>query len=240
MIFARLPSLQAVAFALRFVAEQSLFEFFNIPDDKYVDSYTAIEYKEPHFHYSLIPQGNWELNGYFQSEKYFKHCADKIKDLFRIKVGQGETSYKPLPGCAVHVRGNDYLQLKDHHYNLEKEYYANAFIQASKAGINRFVVFTDDKVHAMKVLPVMYKWEFLHTSHEITDLLAMIRFENIIMANSSFSWWAAWLGEKKNIFSPPRNRWFGKLKSHYNVNDLYCDNWQIVDYEPIKQTMVHQ
>lgn len=198
--------------------------FKNIPQEKYIDEYALPEYKEPHFHYSVIPQGHWHLIGYFQSEKYFSHCKELVKKMFTLK------EQKPIKGCAIHVRGGDYLTLKDYHYNLTSDYYTDAVIKVQEeTGINQFIVFTDDPKHAMTVLPKMYKWEFLHTGHEVTDLLAMSRFENLIIANSSFSWWGAWLGAQKSVYAP--GVWFGEKKKHYITTDLCCDGWNIIEHK---------
>lgn len=211
-------------------------DYFSIPDEKYIDSYELPRYKEPHFHYSPMPENmfpdlNVELFGYFQSELYFKHCERKIRMYFRNKFPVSEI----LEGAgAIHIRGGDYLQLSEHHYNLEPEYYHAAIGQS---GLESFCVFTDDIPHAQKILKGV-KREFFYLANssvkmnDTYDFFQMSKFPVIIMANSSYSWWAQWLNPNINkvVYAPPPHKWFGEKKSHYITDDLYCDNWEVVNY----------
>lgn len=185
-------------------------------------------YHEPTFHYTEINKTNVELYGYFQSEKYFSHCENKIRTMFapapkvleKIKWKYGHL-LKKQNTCSVHVRRNDYLELSEYHYNLETEYYTT-IMQMFPAF--HYVCFSDDIEWCKKNIPAQ---EFIHDSVAV-DLHLMSMMKNNIIANSSFSWWAAWLNRNKEkmIFAPPKNKWFGVKKSHLCVDDLYCnDKW---------------
>lgn len=207
-------------------------EYFSIPDEKYIDSHELPRYKELNFHYSPIPKfDNLELFGYFQSELYFKHCERKIRMYFRNRFPVSEI---PEGAGAIHIRGGDYLNLSEYHYNLEPEYYHAAIGQS---GLELFYVFTDDKPHAQKILKGINR-QFVYfdslakskEANDVYDLFQMSKFPVIIMANSSYSWWAQWLNPNMNkvVYAPPK--WFGEKKSHYITDDLYCDNWEVVNY----------
>lgn len=205
-------------------------DYFSIPETAYVDSYALPRFTEPRFDYYMISPGDWQLFGYFQSEKYFKHCQNQIRKLFaapskieeKIKWKYRETLSKET--CAVHVRRGDYLNLSEYHYNLEPEYYTTAIrrMQTLKPEIH-FVCFSDDPKWCKENIP----------AHTFIQDEAMIEFhlmsycKDFIIANSSFSWWASWLSGNKDkiVYAPPKNKWFGEKKKHLNVNDLYCENW---------------
>lgn len=184
-------------------------------------------FHEPCFHYHSISQNNIELFGYFQSERYFKNCEGKIRAMFypsnriyeKIKW-KYETLINKRNTCSIHVRRGDYLNLSEHHYNLEKEHYTS-IIEMFPAF--HYVCFSDDIAWCKENIPAQ---DFIHDSTAI-DFHLMSMMKNHIIANSSFSWWASWLctNNDKMIFAPPKNKWFGEKKKHLNVNDLYCDNW---------------
>lgn len=190
------------------------------------------KWKEGHFRYEEIAKDNVSLEGYFQSEKYFIHCKDKIKDLFKPNKEIGEymdDKYAQLFDanktlCGVHVRRGDYLKLPDYHYNLEKEYYQGIM----KAYSGHYVIFSDDIDWCKDNLtaPLI---TFIDSGKDIVDFFLMTKLHNWIIANSSFSWWASYLGKKKGsmIFAPPKHKWFGEKKRHLNVDDLYMDDWII-------------
>lgn len=210
-------------------------DYFNIPEDRYVDQYAEPRYEEPHFHYALIPDGNWQLFGYFQSKKYWAHCEDKILEYFSLK--HSKTYPKELQDiCAIHVRGGDFVkptfakegsQIGGHenHYNLTKEYYDKA---KELSGFKKFVCYTDDMLHASKLVDVMAIVQGSRTNDKQTanDLFEMAQYGGLIMANSSYSWWAAMLGKEKKVIAP--KQWFGKSKSHYNTSDLYLPEWTAI------------
>lgn len=216
--------------------------YFSIPNNNF-GNVLLTQYKEPTFHYSEIPQGDFELIGYFQSKKYWEHCEDLVKEYFipsakmlnMLTANQSST----LADCiSIHIRGGDYVVPRftaeggqiggaEYHYNLESEYYAHAM---TAAGLNnRFAIFSDDVPYAKQFYPE----QDIISNSGILDFFLMQRCKDNIIANSSFSWWASELNRNPNkrIFAPPKSRWFGEKKRHLNVDDLYCDNWTIVDYD---------
>lgn len=207
-------------------------EYFNIPDDKYIDEYALPRYKEPHFHFSIIPNQSCELFGYFQSKKYWAHCEKQVRELFKPSAkmqkwldANDKKWYYELPNdCAMHVRRGDYLNLKEYHYNLEEAYYREAIYQSN----GNVTIFTDDRT---KPLQGFEQFRHCPNMDDIQEFFLMIQFHVFIIANSSFSWWASFLSERgKKIFAPPKNKWFGEKKKHYLVDNLYLPEWTIVNY----------
>ena len=193
-------------------------KYFNIPEDRFTEERQHMKYKEPFFHYSLIPFGSYELFGYFQSPKYFNHCEYKIRELFSPKKQYPDMSNV----TAIHVRGGDYLRLSEYHYNLQSDYYAQAM---NAMGLdNQFAIFSDDAKHAKTMFPEAD----IISGDEIDDFFLMAQCKNFIIANSSYSWWAAYLGKhpEKKVIAP--KNWFGELKKDYITRDLYCENWTVI------------
>ena len=87
-----------------------------------------------------------------------------------------------------------------------------------------FLVFSDDIQWSMKNL-VGNNLRFFSHNH-FYDLCMMSLCDAHIIANSSYSWWGAWLGNKERVVAP--ERWFGEALNHKNIKDVYCENWVII------------
>lgn len=174
------------------------------------------EYMEPKFNYVEIPKfdSDVRLVGYFQSLKYFKD----FKDEFVAKLWLPES---PIfkDSVAVHIRRGDYLTNAHIHYVCDTEYFKENIKDFSNKQIH---VFTDSKDFVQKEF-----WDqdiqIIETESELGDLTAMANHDNMIISNSSFSWWASLLGIKKEkIFVP--NRWFNNFQQH---DDIYRTDFTI-------------
>jgi hypothetical protein len=192
---------------------------------------------EDHFHFYenlfKIPD-NSNLNGYYQTEKYFSHCEDQIKKLFTFKTHVIEESklekdkinsfFGNLELVSIHVRLGDYVNLQDYHTVQSSEYYTKAiehFIDKQYG----FVVFSDDIETCKKIFPPSFY--FSESNKDYVDLYLMSNCSHNIIANSTFSWWAACLNsnENKKIIAP--KNWFGPAYSYNITKDLYCKDWII-------------
>lgn len=189
-------------------------------------------YQEPDFHYNEIPNiaNNVYLNGYFQSEKYFKDNSSEIRNLFSFPeeyVNNTKVKYKDLLSqntCSIHVRRGDYLGSPNHHPTQNMNYYMKAIKQMPKDSI--FLIFSDDIAWCKANFPDLpEKFVFIDGNLDHEDLLLMSLCNNNIICNSTFSWWGAWLNanENKKVIIP--SQWFGPAYAHYNTDDLYCENW---------------
>lgn len=173
-------------------------------------------YKEPEFSYQPIPfQDNTCLHGYFQSEKYFADYRNEILTAFRIP-------YKPLKGVvSIHVRRGDYLQFADKHPPITKEY----LHEAIKLFPNyNFLVFSDDMKWCREILTGP-QFSFAEKNTPLKDIELMSGCEHNIIANSSFSWWGAWLNQNPDKIVIAPNVWFGPGNDHLNTKDLIPESW---------------
>jgi hypothetical protein len=186
---------------------------------------------------SKLPLGS-TLRGYFQSWKYFEEHAKKIRSQIHDLVNPSDwyqTSHVEFQDqeewVAVHVRRGDYLNsgTRGVHGILGNSYYTNAIkqIDAHFGHEVPLKVFSDDH-SAAKVLfqESERRIEFVEehpNSNPIESMLLMSQGSGIIAANSSFSWWAAWLGDStpRPVIVP--NPWF-QSKS-FNQEDLFLQHW---------------
>jgi len=177
-------------------------------------------YHEPSFEYSSIPlDTNLYLVGYFQSEKYFVDYKPEIKRLFDVDQ-PGDMLKNTI---SLHVRRGDYLNAQDNHPCLSMEYYSEALKEFPEE--LKVLVFSDD-ITWCKSNFIGDRFEFVEGQKDHEDLLKMICCSDHIIANSSFSWWGAWLsGEGGKVIAP--KKWFGP-KGPADSSDLIPKKWKRV------------
>jgi len=172
------------------------------------------------------------LTGYYQSEKYFIDKQEEIREMFSCPpeiLAFIERNYKKLlqrdNSCAVHIRRGDYLKYKEYHNNLNLDYYKACF---DKMKGKHFVFFSDDIQWCKKNFKTLES-TFVDSGSDIIDFYLMSNLKNHIIANSSYSWWAAWLNkrEHKTVLAP--RRWFGQKNSDFVTKDLIPSSWEIID-----------
>lgn len=177
---------------------------------------------------------NTSLYGYFQTEKYFSRYRDIILNQFRFKDDyrkKAELLFSDIrnysgnkPVVSLHVRRGDYLMYQDHHPSCSFEYYSKATEKIkSLLGDCVFVIFSDDTLWCSD----NFKGEdFKICSREdhFTEMCMMTLCDHNIIANSSFSWWGAWLNESMNKIVIAPEKWFGPAMNK-DTSDVYCKNW---------------
>jgi hypothetical protein len=194
-------------------------------------------WREPFYHYFPIPSAVTELNGYFQSSRYFADCSGEIRALFdphpSIKTAVA-TKYRDLitpSSCVVHIRRTDYIAASAYHEVCDKSWYnaALAEMEHRYSGSSiRFVVFSDDLewCYAPEQSDLWAGREvvFVDEPNECIALHLMSQFNRFIIANSTFSWWATWLStaEDKTVIAP--DRWFGPAGPQ-DFDDIYEPDW---------------
>lgn len=195
--------------------------------------------KEKQFHFDaniLKIKDNSYLEGNWQSEEYFKDIEFLIRKdfVFKEKVDKKNLSLvKKILNCnsiSIHIRRGDYTsdkQINAFHGVCELEYYKRAikFI-ATKIQDPYFFVFSDDIFWVKKNLPIAYPTYFMDNNvggKDYDDMRMMSLCAHNIIANSSFSWWAAWLNQnpRKIVISP--SKWF--KKTSINTNNLILQEW---------------
>lgn len=183
--------------------------------------------KEINFSNSKSPSSQIELiknniiyKGFFQSENYFKESKAYIFGLFKIKSVY-KTAFRkilknseiPNKYIVIHIRKGDY---KDYNFNLEINYYHKA-IQSIHKNENYYVFISDE--------PNIIQDEFgylnniyISFNEEIIDFQFLTNATICILANSSFSWWGAYLNSNNPIVIAPKF-WLGiNEKKEYPIN----------------------
>ena len=204
-------------------------------------SYAKI-YHEPSFEFNenLFKQNPPVLlEGYWQSEQYFINEAVAIRKAFSFPaLGATDENNEVLSvisaGCsvAVHVRRADYLhpEIAAQHGTCSEAYYKAAiqYIQSSFPSAI-FYFFSDDAAWVKKVFTDhLPKTVFIKNNTESDswkDMYLMSKCRHHIIANSSFSWWGAWLNDNldKKVIAP--KIWFADEKRNKATTDLIPANW---------------
>lgn len=217
--------------------------FKNVKRAKHDD--TFVKYDEPHFSYAEINTNtNLLIDGYFQSDKYFSHCADDIRNLFNFdqetkddvskKCVKIKEAFEVDELVCIHVRRGEYLLpgYNSVHITMPVTYYKNAMDLFPNCG---FVVISDDmnwcqnNLNGDKIAFCNSGYDFFTQPittdfNELFDMYLAIHCEHNIMSPSSFSWWGAWLGSSSKVVAPAP--WFG-AGGPPDYQDIYCDNWVI-------------
>jgi hypothetical protein len=173
-------------------------------------------YTEHSHRYSPIPTylKDVKLHGYWQSEKYFNDYREKVINLFGIPLQDDLKHY-----VAVHVRRGDYLEMANKHPTVTKEYINNAIEHIGKHYEPLF--FSDDIRWCMD----NFQGSFYENTNPIESIAAMSSCSHNIIANSSFSWWGAWLNPNPDKIVIAPKVWFGPGNSNLDPTDIYCENW---------------
>lgn len=151
-------------------------------------------------------EGDRYFEGYWQSEKYFVHIEEQVRGDFRFTLELDERSLSvlrdlPRPIVSVHVRRGDFLKYPN--LNICTPSYYNGAIAdlRAKGQAGSFLVFSEDPEYCRRELQtggvrtVYVDWNVGEDSWR--DMALMSMCDHNIIANSSFSWWGAWLGSKK-------------------------------------------
>ena len=194
---------------------------FGTPIPKYI-------FNERGFSYDQIPVADdLYLSGYFQSEKYFIKHAEDIRELFRcedteIKLREhiSQIDYT----CSIHVRRGDYLNYPNKHSQSPADYYNTAISLVKEQNTNAtFLVFSDD-IQWCKNHFVGTEYIFIEGFEDWEDLILMSLCDANIITNSTFSWWAAWLGERPNKLIIAPEKWYGP-EGPQDQQDIIPERW---------------
>lgn len=160
---------------------------------------------------------NVVLDGYWQSEKYFKEYRQAVLNEFRLP-------WTPMKGfVSVHVRRGDYLRLTNKHPYIGSGWIADAMAQFPGY---HFIFFSDDIPWCEKSFGHRSDVSFSKDRDELTDLTEMSYCEHHICSASTFSWWGAWLNQNpdKRIVMP--KLWFVPGHNGLNTDDIVPAEWE--------------
>jgi hypothetical protein len=192
--------------------------------------------KESYFHYDpqvLKGPKTVYLEGYWQSEKYFKAIEGILRKEFTFRCDI-DSRFKELAdkiqstnSVCVHVRRTDFLS-NSYHAVCEMDYYTRAEqIIVSKLPSPHLFIFSDDIEWCINNLKLNVASTFVRESFNDKDishcLHLMTRCKHYVISNSSFSWWAAWLNSEPQKLVVAPEKWFNDRS--VNTEDLIPDTW---------------
>lgn len=194
---------------------------------------------EPQFHYwSGINDLSEDcyLQGYWQSEKYFLDAALQIRGDFAFRLpinpknSELATEISQVNAVSLHVRRGDYVnnpKTTATHGLCSLDYYQKAIEYiAERMQQPHFYIFSDDIAWVKNNLNIGFPHKYVdcnHFSESYNDMRLMSLCKHNIIANSSFSWWGAWLNKNPNKIVIAPQRWF--KDSAINTKDLIPESW---------------
>lgn len=193
---------------------------------------------EPHFHYwSEITnlKKDCYLSGYWQSEKYFSEVISQIRTDFTFRLpleGKNKDLAKQIGqvnAVSLHVRRGDYVnnpKTTATHGLCSLDYYrASTKYIAERVQQPHFFIFSDDIEWVQSNLEIDFPSVYVQHNRgadSYNDMRLMSLCQHHIIANSSFSWWGAWLNPsvEKIVIAP--QKWFA---NQVNIKDLFPSGW---------------
>ena len=180
--------------------------------------------------------GDIYLEGYWQSENYFKSIKDVLDAEFTARVEVPERDLSLLNeivspnSVGLHVRRGNYASVPEvtkTHGLIDIDYYRTAVdIIKSKISAPVLFIFSDDIYWAKNNLSFDIPHFYVESNSErpaVDDLRLMSSCQHNIIANSTFSWWAAWLNKNENKLVIAPKRWFNDLS--ISSRDIIPSNW---------------
>ncbi len=210
--------------------------------------FTLIDEKKYEYYDWELKNGNYDLYGWLQTEKYFD--IQKVKTQFKFKTDiekKAIESYQEVlakKSILITVRRGDFIN-HPYYHQVSFKYYFLALIHNFPDWKERNILFTsDDMNYCKKHFSFLKNAYFIDDSDPIIHLIIGTKCDDYIISNSTFSWWTAWLGEKDDtkIIRPIKN--FRGLESQRkNDKDYFPERWMIFDEKkhkvPIKYSIVY-
>ena len=190
--------------------------------------------QEENFHFdeeffSLDKSKNQSLWGFFQTVKYFKHIEDEIREDFSFKneiIDECKEIIKEFNNpISLHIRRGDFIHNSGNHPPLGLDYYEKALSHFDDD--RDVIIFSDDTEWCMEQdIFESDRFAIAEGGNQFYDMCLMTLCNDHIIANSSFSWWGAWLANGNKVIAP--KQWFGENLKDKDTKDLYCDGWTLL------------
>jgi len=226
-------------------------QYFNIPESNYFFHYLQRGYfllvnkfkpvvivqdqaEEPEKTLALFAKDNILIDGFFQSEQYFKNVTEDIntqltvKEKFKTSIADFTKNTKE--NIVVHIRRTDYINwgndVLGYNLALPKSYYHNALLQIDTQ--NKNVIFISDDIGFTKENFNIPGTIYSENNTEIFDLQLLMNADYLIISNSTFAWWGAYLNKNvKAVYSP--QYWLGfKINKEWPAG-ITLNNWKQVN-----------
>jgi hypothetical protein len=244
-------SLEKLSIQRNYIAKKDLPWYENSSSNKYIDfifqkiknlvtPYNKYHFRENGFelfneNVLTLPDGTY-LDGYFQSDKYFREYSDIIRNDFEVSIPPSQENIlmiekiQSVNPVSLHIRRGDYVKNSNTqalHGLCNAEYYQKSIAYIAERVENPvFFVFSDDIAWAkenMKTGFEQYFIDFNDASQNHEDIRLMKHCKHHIIANSTFSWWGAWLNPSSEKIVTMPSIWFSGYT--YDTRDLYPDGW---------------
>jgi hypothetical protein len=182
----------------------------------------------------VSPVKSMYLNGFWQSEKYFSTIRPilindlKLTSQLSLNAQFWQSKICDSNAVSVHIRRGDYiLNSAAHNFHgvCDIDYYKTCIEQIKTKLINcHFFFFSDDIEWAKLTFSYLDKSDFVTLCSNKEDLYLMSICRHNIIANSTFSWWGAWLNENENKIVYAPKRWFND--EQIDTSDLIPSSWE--------------
>ena len=193
---------------------------------------------------------NVNVHGYLQTEKYFSHISDEIREDFTFKKEYLEpcqdiiNSLETSP-IFLHIRRTDAVGREEYHPILKLDYFKAAlsnwqdetpvFVFTDDLEWCKSQTFFEDDRFLFNESNGRYSYKTIDGTGRMqntllpqVDLCLMSLCSGAIIANSSFSWWGAWLQNGRGpVIAPDPKNWFGSKLSHLDTSDIVPETWTI-------------
>jgi len=221
----------------------------NIIPIKEINQNITSRHNEPSFAYHNIPEtsGILEINGYFQSWKYFEGFEKDVQNSLTFQQSYLDNALSKMSKDTIkiclHVRwgdiydrktGGGHKGIENYHPVMTLEYYENALnVILNETKIDEILVFTDNTdtkefiTGKFEKFGIAVKY-FDYSDDFITDFIAQSLCDHFIIANSSFSWWSSFLGRNENkiVCCPNEEDWFGPSYKNHDRSLLLPSSWK--------------
>ncbi len=211
---------------------------FTILMEKIKPAFKRRIYKEADYTFDtnfFSAKDNIYLKGYRQSEKYFSPIKDQIRRGFQFNnevikaVAAKASELKSLNSVSIHIRRGDYSNpiVRNYHGILGAAYYQQAIrYMESNVSECQFYIFSDDpewvKTNLKFDAPVQIV-SGVETKNHFEDFYLISQCKHQVIANSTFSWWAAWLNPNPDKIVIAPEKWFNNAP--YDTRDLIPESW---------------
>jgi len=188
----------------------------------------------------------WEINKTLPKRLFLNDCSGNQELFDRIKVNLNKDftlkdKYlnmidklyikKIKVSIGIHIRGGDYIsKFSNIYYIPNRQYYINAVKKVnSDAGHQDIYIFTNEHSY-VKSLDLPFNYEMIHDDYkDYQQFYLLSQCKHKIIANSGFSWWAAWLNSESGMVIRPKYYFNPTNNLYSNETVFYPDKWQMVE-----------
>jgi len=220
--------------------------YFQIPDNVFgpvIKGFKDIDEDDFHYvpeHWDPIKSGNWDISAWLQTEKYWEEYMDDIRSVFKWESNfeASVLKTKDLPdfstAIAISIRRGDYVNNKNYDL-LPVSYYMQALMKEFPDWMERpIMIFTDDIPYCRLHFEGLPNVWFAEGLGDIVQLCLMSHCSGFVIANSTFSWWGAYLGELRDPgvkIVRPAYLFDGPLKQKSDSKDHWPERWTVYDHK---------